>query len=83
MSMVSVRRKVHVAAFHLRQAQVVAKAMKSRSHPIVAHIVPIRRCNLSCAYCNEYDGATRDGKKLRSELCAGSVLLVTERILVK
>ncbi|MGH9608963.1 MAG: radical SAM protein, partial [Bryobacteraceae bacterium] len=21
----------------------------------MAHIVPIRRCNLSCAYCNEYD----------------------------
>ena len=33
----------------------VAKAMKSRHHPIVAHIVPIRRCNLSCTYCNEYD----------------------------
>ncbi|MGH9622904.1 MAG: radical SAM protein [Bryobacteraceae bacterium] len=26
-----------------------------KSHPIMAHIVPIRRCNLSCAYCNEYD----------------------------
>lgn len=24
-------------------------------HPIMAHIIPIRRCNLSCAYCNEYD----------------------------
>ena len=55
MSMVCIRRKLHAAGFHLRQAQVVAKAMKSRSHPIVAHIVPIRRCNLSCAYCNEYD----------------------------
>jgi MoaA/NifB/PqqE/SkfB family radical SAM enzyme len=29
--------------------------MKSRRHPIVAHIIPIRRCNLSCTYCNEYD----------------------------
>jgi MoaA/NifB/PqqE/SkfB family radical SAM enzyme len=29
--------------------------MKSRRHPIVAHLVPIRRCNLSCTYCNEYD----------------------------
>jgi len=29
--------------------------MKSRRHPIVAHIVPIRRCNLSCSYCNEFD----------------------------
>ncbi len=24
-------------------------------HPVMAHIIPIRRCNLSCAYCNEYD----------------------------
>ena len=21
----------------------------------MAHIIPIRRCNLSCTYCNEYD----------------------------
>jgi len=32
-----------------------ARAMKSSSHPILAQIVPIRRCNLDCAYCNEYD----------------------------
>lgn len=30
-------------------------AMASSSHPILAQIVPIRRCNLSCTYCNEYD----------------------------
>jgi len=30
-------------------------AMASASHPIVAQIVPIRRCNLACTYCNEYD----------------------------
>src|ERR1700739_4672726 len=39
----------------LRQARMVARAIKSRNHPILAHIIPIRRCNLSCAYCNEYD----------------------------
>ena len=33
-----------------------AKAMRSPRHPIQAHIVPIRRCNLSCTYCNEFDG---------------------------
>jgi len=27
----------------------------STGHPIMAHIIPIRRCNLSCTYCNEYD----------------------------
>jgi MoaA/NifB/PqqE/SkfB family radical SAM enzyme len=49
------RRKMHALSFHLRQARVVAKAMHSPRHPIVAHIVPIRRCNLACKYCNEYD----------------------------
>ncbi len=27
----------------------------STDHPLLAHIIPIRRCNLSCTYCNEYD----------------------------
>lgn len=36
-----------------------AKAMRSPRHPIVAHIVPTRRCNLSCAYCNEYDSISQ------------------------
>jgi MoaA/NifB/PqqE/SkfB family radical SAM enzyme len=31
------------------------RAMQSASHPILAQIIPIRRCNLDCAYCNEYD----------------------------
>jgi MoaA/NifB/PqqE/SkfB family radical SAM enzyme len=33
----------------------IARSLKSRRHPILAHIIPTRRCNLSCAYCNEYD----------------------------
>ncbi len=37
----------------------VASALKSPFHPIVAHIIPIRRCNLSCAYCNEYDNVSK------------------------
>ena len=36
-----------------------ALAMASRHHPIVAHIVPIRRCNLACAYCNEFDATSQ------------------------
>ena len=37
----------------------IAKGILSTDHPILAHIVPIRRCNLSCAYCNEYDSASK------------------------
>jgi MoaA/NifB/PqqE/SkfB family radical SAM enzyme len=55
MTITHFRRKMHALSFQLRQARVVGKAMRSRRHPIVAHIIPIRRCNLSCAYCNEYD----------------------------
>jgi MoaA/NifB/PqqE/SkfB family radical SAM enzyme len=33
----------------------VAKGVRSTDHPVLAHIVPTRRCNLSCTYCNEFD----------------------------
>ena len=32
-----------------------ARTLAAADHPILAQIVPIRRCNLSCTYCNEYD----------------------------
>jgi MoaA/NifB/PqqE/SkfB family radical SAM enzyme len=38
-----------------REAKLLLRGALSTDHPIMAHIVPIRRCNLSCAYCNEYD----------------------------
>jgi MoaA/NifB/PqqE/SkfB family radical SAM enzyme len=33
----------------------IAHGLASTDHPILAHIIPMRRCNLTCAYCNEYD----------------------------
>jgi len=39
----------------VREARMFATAMKSAYHPVVAQIIPTRRCNLSCSYCNEYD----------------------------
>lgn len=33
----------------------VALAFKSPSHPVLAHIVVTRRCNLACTYCSEFD----------------------------
>jgi MoaA/NifB/PqqE/SkfB family radical SAM enzyme len=59
MSITRIRRSLRNTAFHLRQARVVARAMQSRYHPIVAHIVPIRRCNLACTYCNEFDAVSK------------------------
>lgn len=37
----------------------IAKGLASTEHPILAHIIPIRRCNLACAYCNEYDKVSK------------------------
>src|SRR5271170_4138992 len=39
----------------LRETRMFVRAMQSASHPILAQVVPIRRCNLDCSYCNEYD----------------------------
>ena len=33
--------------------------MESKRHPILAQIIPIRRCNLACTYCNEYDSFSK------------------------
>jgi MoaA/NifB/PqqE/SkfB family radical SAM enzyme len=33
----------------------VVQALAGTGHPVLAQIVPNRFCNLSCAYCNEYD----------------------------
>ncbi len=33
----------------------IAKGLLSTRHPLLVHIIPIRRCNLACTYCNEFD----------------------------
>ena len=43
----------------LREIRWIAKGAISTDHPVMAHIIPIRRCNLSCAYCNEYDDVSK------------------------
>lgn len=40
---------------HLKIAGVGLRALASTKHPILVHIIATRRCNLACAYCNEYD----------------------------
>jgi MoaA/NifB/PqqE/SkfB family radical SAM enzyme len=55
MTFTPIARKLHSYQRRIRQSRLVARAIKSRHHPILAHIIPMRRCNLSCTYCNEYD----------------------------
>ena len=49
------RRSWRAMTRRLRELQMIAGGAVSTGHPIMAHIIPIRRCNLSCTYCNEYD----------------------------
>jgi MoaA/NifB/PqqE/SkfB family radical SAM enzyme len=37
----------------------IGKGLASTGHPILAHVIPMRRCNLACAYCNEYDDRSK------------------------
>jgi MoaA/NifB/PqqE/SkfB family radical SAM enzyme len=48
-------RRLHRA---FRWSRLVLWTLLDRHHPILAHIIPIRRCNLACAYCNEYDAVS-------------------------
>lgn len=38
-----------------RETRLVALALREKDHPVFAHVVATRRCNLDCAYCSEYD----------------------------
>src|SRR5258708_3286677 len=42
----------------VRAAKEVARALVDTHHPILVHVVPMRRCNLACAYCNEDDAVS-------------------------
>jgi MoaA/NifB/PqqE/SkfB family radical SAM enzyme len=50
-----IRRNVLAVHRRAREYRMLFDGVRSTSHPVLAHIIPTRRCNLSCAYCNEYD----------------------------
>src|SRR3974377_71455 len=49
------KRAIRFGYRRLRELRMIAKGLLSTKHPVLAHIVPMRRCNLSCTYCNEFD----------------------------
>jgi MoaA/NifB/PqqE/SkfB family radical SAM enzyme len=49
------RKKLRSVYRRYRELKVVAKGLISTRHPVLAHLIPMRRCNLACAYCNEFD----------------------------
>ena len=40
---------------NVRAVKHFARGLSDTSHPLLVHIIPIRRCNIDCGYCNEYD----------------------------
>jgi MoaA/NifB/PqqE/SkfB family radical SAM enzyme len=58
-SRTTIRRRLKSFHRNLRGARNIARALVSIDHPLLAHIIPIRRCNLACEYCNEYDDSSK------------------------
>src|SRR5262245_37533302 len=55
MKSLRLRRRIRAADARFREARMLIRALRSPYRPVAAHLIPIRRCNLSCTYCNEYD----------------------------
>ena len=51
----AIRRRFKRFHRNMRGAAMAARAFTSTDHPVLAHIIPVRRCNLACTYCNEFD----------------------------
>src|SRR6266513_3125476 len=49
------RRRLRFMRTRARELKMIGKALASRKHPILVHIIPMRQCNLACTYCNEFD----------------------------
>lgn len=49
------RRRTRALHRSLRGARMIVRGLADTDHPLLAHIIPIRRCNLACEYCNEFD----------------------------
>ncbi len=49
------RRRTKAAQLRVRELLSIGWALLHTGHPYMAQIVPMRRCNLACTYCNEFD----------------------------
>jgi MoaA/NifB/PqqE/SkfB family radical SAM enzyme len=54
-ALTTLRRRAKAVHRNLRGAKMAVEALASTDHPLLAHIIPMRRCNLACTYCNEFD----------------------------
>src|SRR3982750_97556 len=54
--MARLRNKISRRARSVRE---FARGLASTDPPLLVHIVPIRRCNIDCGYCNQYDRVSK------------------------
>src|SRR6202046_4571063 len=54
-ALTTLRRRAKALHRNLRGDKMAASALISTDHSLLAHIIPMRRCNLACTYCNEFD----------------------------
>jgi MoaA/NifB/PqqE/SkfB family radical SAM enzyme len=61
MAVTAIRLRRRYLAFHrrVRELRMIARGLLSTNHVVLAHLIPIRRCNLSCTYCNEFDNFSK------------------------
>ncbi len=50
-----IRKKAKDAHRWYRMWSRVARGLLHKDHPLLVHLIPVRRCNLACTYCNEFD----------------------------
>src|SRR4030088_3243017 len=69
------RRRLRFLRTRARELRMIGKALVSTKHPILVHIIPNRRCNLACTYCNEFDDFSKpvslEEMKSRLDILAG------------
>src|SRR6201987_5075686 len=56
---VKAQRKLRFLRTRARELKMIGKALLSTEHPVLVHIIPMRRCNLDCGDCNEYDQVSK------------------------
>ena len=53
------KRRARFYRTRLKELRGIGKALASTKHPFLVHIIPMRRCNLDCGYCNEFDDVSK------------------------
>jgi MoaA/NifB/PqqE/SkfB family radical SAM enzyme len=69
------RKRMRFWRTRARELWMIGKALVTTKHPVLVHVIPMRRCNLDCNYCNEFDDVSQPvplaEMKARLDILAG------------